>query len=65
MASGFQTFITGGVVLAIIVFIIFSIWGASGGFSAISQVGKLMAQIPAWFYIVVAMIWLFKSMFGK
>lgn len=58
------TIFTAGLILGIIYFIVFVIWGASGGFSAISQVGKLMSKIPAWFYIIVALIWLSKSMFG-
>ena len=60
----FTTLFTAGMIAGIIYFIVFVIWGASGGFSAISQVGKVMAQIPAWTYIVVAIIVLVKLMFG-
>jgi F0F1-type ATP synthase assembly protein I len=62
--SIFSTLLTGSFITAIILLIVFLIWGAGGGFSTIAGVGSLMKQIPAWFWIVVAMIWLTKAMFG-
>lgn len=57
--------LTAGVVIGLIYLIVFMIWGVGGGFSALYGIGKIMKQIPAWFYIVVALIWLTKSMFGS
>lgn len=62
---GFMTYITNALIFAIIIFIIFAIWGGSGGFGLIIDIGKLMAKIPAWVYLSIGGIWLLGKITGK
>lgn len=52
-------FLTNVLIYAIIIFIIFAIWGSSGGFVAISKLGQVMSQIPGWVYLTIGGLWLF------
>lgn len=59
--SGFQTFITTGFVIAAIYFIVFFIFGLGGGFKATWNLGQLVSEIPVWFWLVLALFWLFTA----
>lgn len=59
------TYLTNALIFAIIIFIIFTIWGGSGGFGLIVDIGKAMAKIPAWVYLGLGGTWLFMKIIGK
>jgi len=60
-----MTFLTQSLVFAIMAFIVFAIWGGSGGFGLIIKLGQAMASIPAWIYLAVGGVWLLGKIIGK
>lgn len=60
-----MTYLTNALIFAIIIFIIFAIWGGSGGFGLIVDIGKAMAKIPAWVYLAIGGAWLLFRATGK
>lgn len=58
-------YITNALIFAIIIFIIFAIWGSSGGFGLIVDVGKTMAKIPMWVYLTLGGLYLLGKIMGK
>ena len=58
-------YLTKSLIIGIIIFIAFAVWGTSGGFKIIVELGKLMAQIPAYVYLAVGGLWLFGKIMGK
>ena len=55
---GIQAFLTRGMVFAFMALVVFSIFGAGGGFKATFEFGQLIAQIPVWFWFIIALLWL-------
>jgi hypothetical protein len=64
MAS-FQGIVNAGLFFGLMVFIVFMIVGTGGGFAALWKVGAVLKQIPAWGWIVVAIIVLMKMLSSK
>ena len=60
-----MTYLTNTLIFAIMLFIVFAIWGGSGGFGLIVDLGKAMAQIPMWVYLIIGGAWLFGKIIGK
>ena len=46
-------------------FILFAIWGGSGGFGLVVDLGQAMAKIPMWIYLALGGAWLFGKLIGK
>ena len=60
-----MTFLTQSLVFALIFVVVFAIWGGSGGFGLIVNIGQAMAKIPAWAYLALGVAYLFGKMIGK
>jgi len=54
----FMSFITKGLIFAVIAFILFAIFGVGGGFKATFELGKLFAKVPAMVWLGLGVIWL-------
>lgn len=57
----FQTILNSAMVIAVIYFVFFFIFGLGGGFKAAFNLGEFVATIPLWFWLVIAMFWLFSQ----
>lgn len=60
-----MTYLTNTLIFAIMLFIVFAIWGGSGGFGLVVDLGKAMAKIPMWIYLIIGGAWLFGKIIGK
>ena len=56
--GGIQAFINAPTIIAVIILIFVLMIGAGGAFEAAFDVGKFMKEIPIWFWVVLAMLWL-------
>jgi hypothetical protein len=70
--GSFSAYITQAFIMAVIIFIVFVIFMAGGGLNAtwtiggiVSQIAKILAKVPAWAWITLALIWLINAMFRK
>jgi len=59
-----QAIFTARMVMAIMLFIVFIVFMSGGGFKTTFDLGNLVSQIPIWFWLVVALLWL-ASQFRK
>ena len=60
-----MAYLTNTLIFAIMLFIIFAIWGSSGGFGLVVDLGKAMSKIPMWAYLALGGAWLFGKIIGK
>lgn len=58
-------YLTNALIFAIMIFAVFAIWGFSGGFGLVVDLGKAMAKIPTWIYLAIGGAWLFGKIIGK
>lgn len=65
MTNVFYSFLNAGAITAIMIFILFMIFGTGGGFSVIYDLGKFASTIPVWFWGVLAGGWIFSKILGK
>ena len=63
--SGFMAFLTTAMVYGFIVFIIFSIVLAGGGFQALWNFGATLKMVPSWAWLVIGVFVLVKWLGGK
>lgn len=54
-----SAFLTAGTIYAILVFAGVVTWGAGGGFGLLYDMGKFMAKVPVWIWVLVALVWVF------
>lgn len=58
MGQNIFTYITGKLIIAVIIFIVFMIVLTGGGFSALWNIGNLLSKIPAFVWIGLLIFWL-------
>jgi hypothetical protein len=65
MGNVWHSFITGATITAVMLFIVFMLFGSGGGFVLIYTLGQYASKIPIWIWGVIAGAWILKSIMGK
>lgn len=62
MANVLYSVLNASAITAVMVLIIFVLFGSGGGFGAIYNLGKFAATVPAWVWGVIAGAWILSAM---
>ena len=63
--GSFMAFVTRAFLIGILIFAFMTAFGLGGGLEAAYKAGAVAKQIPGWFWILLAVLWLFTAMRGK